>query len=158
MLRGAVVKSISQLPGWVLLCLLFPAQTLAGQWLGPEAGATAPAAPKNLEQLLAEDPLAPGDNIKALPLGRSARAAHVLVQVRDREPLHYHADSDITVVMVRGHGVIHIADKSFPVKEGDVMLVPRKVVHYFVNRSPVPAAALVIYSPPPGPKDRVVVH
>ena len=158
MLRGAVVKSISQLPGWVLLCLLFPAQTLAGQWLGPEAGATAPAAPKNLEQLLAEDPLALGDNIKALPLGRSARAAHVLVQVRDREPLHYHADSDITVLMLRGRGAIQIGAKSFPVTAGDAIHIPRGVGHAYINAGPEIGVALVVYSPPPGPKDRVLVE
>lgn len=142
----------------MLLCLLFPAPAGAGQWLGPEAGGTAPAAPKNLEQLLAENPLAPGENIRALPLGRNERVAHVLVQVRDREPLHYHADSDITVLMLRGRGAIRVADKSFPVTTGDAIHIPRGVVHAYINAGPEVGVALVVYSPAPGPNDRVPVE
>ncbi len=126
----------------------------AADWVGPAP--TIPAR-QSLDALLRANPLGRDQNLRAIPVQRSAHTAQVLVQVRDREPVHYHADSDITVFMIRGHGVIHIADESFPVKEGDVMFIPRKVVHYFVNRSPVPAAALVIYSPPPGPKDRVLI-
>jgi quercetin dioxygenase-like cupin family protein len=45
-----------------------------------------------------------------------------------------------------------------PVRAGDVIHIERGAIHAFINRGPEPAAALVIYSPAPGPKDRVLVE
>lgn len=141
---------------WLTFLVLIAAASAASaaDWVGPM-----PAVParQSLDALLRANPLGRDQNIRVIPVQRGVHTTQVLVQVRDREPAHYHADSDITVLIVRGQGVIHIADKQFPVKEGDVMFIPRKVVHYFVNRAKQPAAALVIYSPPPGPRDRVVL-
>src|SRR5262245_66092412 len=41
----------------------------------------------DLERILAEHPLAPGENIKVANLGRSASASQHVVQIRDREVL-----------------------------------------------------------------------
>jgi quercetin dioxygenase-like cupin family protein len=111
---------------------------------------------KNLDELLAREALPASENIRVIPLARTARSMTILVQVRDREPLHYHADADITVLVLRGEGALHVGDKAHPVKTGDVMLVPRGAVHAFVNKGPNVGAALVTYSPPPGPNDRVL--
>lgn len=129
---------------------------LGADWIGP-AGGEKSVTMRSIEALLREQPLAAGENIKALPLLRNERTAHLLVQVRDREPVHYHADSDITVLLLRGHGTIHIGEQKLPAKTGDVLFIPRGALHYFVNESKEPAAALVIYSPPPGLNDRVLV-
>lgn len=129
--------------------------TLAGDWLGP-AGEGYGA--HRLERLLAENPLGKDENIRAVPVARSALSAQVLVQVRDREPLHYHADSDIAVLMLRGRGRLRIGEQDLPARTGDVLYIPRGVVHAYVNEGPEPAAALVIYAPPPGPDDRVLVE
>lgn len=129
--------------------------TLAAGWLGPGPDGKVIAA-QSVETLLHANPLAPGENIKPIPLHRSAHTSHLLVQIRDREPLHYHADSDISVLMLRGNGTIHVGEQKLPAKAGDVLLIPRGVVHYFVNAGKESAAALVIYSPPPGPNDRVL--
>jgi mannose-6-phosphate isomerase-like protein (cupin superfamily) len=134
--------------------LLFAATMApASEFVGPEGSAGAFAA-RDLEKLLRDNPLAPGENIKPIALQRSA---HVLVQVRDREPVHYHADSDITVLMVRGAGTMHLGAQTVATKAGDTVFIPRGAVHYFVNAGTEPAAALVTYSPPPGPNDRVLV-
>lgn len=112
---------------------------------------------QDVERLLKQQPLAAGENIRALPLQKNERSAHVLVQVRDREPLHYHADSDITVFVLRGQGRITIADRTRPARAGDVLHIPRGVVHAYINEGPEVGVALVVYSPPPGPDDRVLV-
>lgn len=134
-------------------CLGGPAP--AAEWVGPTPDGV--IAPHDLEKLLVENPLAPGENIRALVLSRNALSANLLVQVRDREPRHYHADSDITVFLLRGRGVIHVAERALPVKAGDVLHIPRGVVHAYVNEGPEVGVALVVYSPAPGPRDRVLV-
>jgi mannose-6-phosphate isomerase-like protein (cupin superfamily) len=155
MMRAREFRGIAMqhLPALLLLPTLV-ACAPAAQWVASGEG-PAPAV-RDLDALLAANPLAPGENIKALALLRNAHTAHLLVQVRDREPVHHHADSDISVVLLRGRGVIHIGNGSAPVRAGDTLHIPRGVVHRFENTGAEPAAALVIYSPPPGPHDRVL--
>lgn len=130
----------------------------AAEWIGPDEKISGKYNVKQLEQLLEQNQLAPNENIKAVPLFRNARSSNVLVQVRDREPLHRHIDSDITVFMLRGEGDIRIGKETRPVKAGDIIHIERGAIHAYINRGPEPAAALVVYSPAPGPKDRVLVE
>lgn len=130
----------------------------AAEWLGPETKKPERYAARSLDKVLADNPLPAGENIKAVTLFENERTKHVLVQVREREPPHIHADSDITVWLLRGRGAIHIAGKTYPVRTGDVIHVPRDAVHYYVNHGPETGAALVVYSPAPGPEDRVLIR
>lgn len=130
----------------------------AAEWLGPDEKTAGRFTARNLEQLLAENKPAESENIRVVPLYRSERSTNVLVQVRDREPLHRHIDSDITVFLLRGEGELRIGKQIYPVKSGDVMHIPRGAVHAYINRGSEPAAALVVYSPAPGPKDRLLVE
>lgn len=146
-------------PAWLLIFGALVAQhAAAGQWLGPQPDKTHVLRQADFDQLLAANPLGAGENIKAVELSRNARSSNLLVQVRDREPLHRHIDSDITVFMLRGDGDMRIGKETRPVKAGDVIHIERNAFHAYINRGPEPAAALVVYSPAPGPKDRVLVE
>jgi quercetin dioxygenase-like cupin family protein len=131
---------------------------LAAEWIGPDEKLAGKYDTKQLEQLLEQNQPAQNENIKAVPLFRNARSSSLLVQVRDREPLHRHIDSDITVFMLRGAGDMRLGKETRPVKAGDVIHIERDVIHAYINRGTAPAAALVVYSPAPGPKDRVLVE
>ncbi len=146
-----------------LLLLLIPGtvglgKANAAEWVGPDEKVAGKYYLKNLEQWLDENKIAKEENIKVVPLSRSARSTNLLVQIRDREPLHLHADSDITVFLLRGEGELRIGKQTQPVKAGDVLHIPRGAVHAYINRGPEPAAAFVVYSPAPGPQDRVLVE
>ncbi|MEW6331186.1 MAG: cupin domain-containing protein [Pseudomonadota bacterium] len=130
----------------------------AADWIGPDGKVAGQYDTKQLGQLLEQNKPAPDENIKVVPLFRNERSSNILVQVRDREPLHRHIDSDITVFLLRGAGEMRIGKETRPVKAGDVIHIERNVVHAYINRGPEPAAALVVYSPPPGPKDRVLAE
>jgi quercetin dioxygenase-like cupin family protein len=145
-------------PGLLLYAVLCINTSHAGQWLGPQQGQEHVLRQTDFGQLLAANPLGSGENIKVMELSRNARSSNVLVQVRDREPLHRHADSDITVFLLRGEGDMRIGKETHPVRTGDVIHIERNAVHAYINRGPEPAAALVVYSPAPGPKDRILVQ
>ena len=130
---------------------------LATEWIGPDEKISGKYNSKQLEQLLEQNKPTKDENIKVVPLFRNERSSNILVQVRDREPLHRHIDSDITVFILRGEGEMRLGQETRPVKTGDVIHIERGAVHAFINRGPEPAAALVVYSPAPGPKDRVLV-
>jgi mannose-6-phosphate isomerase-like protein (cupin superfamily) len=135
--------------------LLLPGFAPAADWIDvPEGGGAVQR--KNLEQTMRQYPLGAGENLRVMRLGQNGRTTHLLVQIRDREPLHHHADSDSTIVMLRGEGTLHLEGQTLALRAGDSLHVPRGVVHAFANRGREPAAALVIYSPTPGPNDRVL--
>ncbi len=132
--------------------------TLAAEWIGPDEKISGKYDTKQLEQLLEQNKPARNENIKVVPLSRNARSSNILVQVRDREPLHRHIDSDITVFLLRGEGDMRLGEETRPVRAGDVIHIERGAIHAYINRGPEPAAALVVYSPAPSPKDRVLVE
>jgi quercetin dioxygenase-like cupin family protein len=137
--------------------VLFAAAVAGADWINVGEGG-APPTQKNIEQILRQRPLGPNENIRVTPLAQNGRSSQVLVQIREREPMHYHADSDITVLLLRGHGMLRLVDNAVPMRTGDVLHVPRGVMHAFVNQGAEIAAALVIYSPAPGPNDRVLTE
>ena len=130
----------------------------AAEWLSPDEKTSGKYNARNLDRLLEENKLAGGENIKVVMLSRNTRSANMLVQVRDREPLRRHIDSDITVFLLRGEGDMRIGKETRPVKAGDVIHIERGTIHAYIHRGAEPAAALVVYSPAPGPKDRILVE
>ena len=112
----------------------------------------------DLARVLKENPLRPEENIKVTTLGQGSTVSHHLVQIRDREVPHVHKNHDLTVVVMRGRGPIVIAQEQRFLGVGDVVFIPRDTVHYFINVSPDPAVALVVFSPPFDGKDTVPVN
>jgi quercetin dioxygenase-like cupin family protein len=143
-----IVRSISL----ILLAGALTACATAGKWVGAEG------APRDFEALLAQNRIADGENIKVVRVIRNEHVEQLLVQVRDREPLHYHADSDLTVVLLRGKGVIRIGASDTAIRAGDIVHVPRGVVHAYFNGGTEIGVAFVAMAPPPGPADRVLAE
>ena len=89
---------------------------------------------------------------------RVARAledtSHHLVTLRNREPLHRHDRHALTVLVLRGEGAMSIEGEERPVGAGSLIHVPRGTVHAFINQSPEPAVAYVLYAPPFDGTDR----
>jgi mannose-6-phosphate isomerase-like protein (cupin superfamily) len=113
---------------------------------------------RTLASLLDEAVLADGEDVRVILLGQDAHASHHLVVLRAREPLHRHDVHEFHVVILRGYGTMQIGDVVVPAGEGSVMYVPRATVHAFANTSPMPAVALVTYTPPLSAPDRVLVE
>lgn len=110
-----------------------------------------------IEKVLAENPLAPNENIKMTTLGQGQGVSHHVVQVRDREKPHIHKIHDGTVVMVKGRGYLMLENRRIDLSAGDIVFVPRGAVHYFVNTAGEPAVAFVVFSPPFDGKDTLPV-
>jgi mannose-6-phosphate isomerase-like protein (cupin superfamily) len=108
--------------------------------------------------LLAAHPLGDGENISAVGLGHTDVSSWHLVQIRDRERPHIHATHDLTVMLVRGHGQLHMAGTAYDLRAGDIAVVPHGTPHYFVNSAAAPAAAFVTFAPPYDGKDQVPVE
>jgi mannose-6-phosphate isomerase-like protein (cupin superfamily) len=110
-----------------------------------------------LDPFLAAHPPAPGQNIRADEVGRTTSASDHVVQVADREAPHTHATHDLTVVVLRGEGVLTLDDATTRLAAGDVVVVPRGRVHWFARAGSAPAIALVTFTPPLDAPDTVPV-
>ncbi len=111
----------------------------------------------DLDKILAENPLPATQNIKVATLGRGKEISHHVVQVRDRESPHFHKEHDLTVVVLRGGGYLMFDKERVDLAAGDILFIPRGVVHYFVNTFPQPSVALAVFTPPFDGKDTIPV-
>ena len=96
--------------------------------------------------------------VSVIDLGRTAWVSHHLAVVREAEVPHYHRFHDLTVVVMRGEGVIDIEGKRYAMKSGDVVHVQRGVRHFFRNTGSGPAASFVTFSPPFDGRDTVTAE
>jgi quercetin dioxygenase-like cupin family protein len=110
-----------------------------------------------LDAFLAAHPIASGANIRADEVGRTPGSSYQLVQVRGGESPHRHAAHDLTVVVLRGQGVLTLAESETRLGADDVVVVPRGAVHWFTNAGRDPAVALVVFTPPLDAPDTVPV-
>ena len=109
----------------------------------------------DVNKLLADNPLGPGENIKITTLGQGQSASHHIVQIRDRESPHLHKAHDGTVIVLRGRGYLVMDTRRITLTAGDIVHIPRGVPHYYVNTDLEPTVAFVIYAPPFDGKDNV---
>ncbi len=101
----------------------------------------------SLDEMLAENPLPAGENIRVVNLGRTQSASQHLVQIRDREALHVHKLHDATVTVVRGQGYLVLGQRRVELKAGDIVQIARGVPHCYVNTGTEPTVALAVYAP-----------
>ena len=109
----------------------------------------------DLDGFLATHRLSPGEELRADEVGRTATATYHVVQVARREEPHRHLAHDLTLLVLRGRGVLVIGDVRFAVREGDAAVIPRATPHAFVNDGRVAAVTLAVFSPPLDAPDRV---
>lgn len=110
---------------------------------------------RDVDQVLRVHPLPANQNISITNIGSVNDVSHHIVQIRGAESLHTHQNHDLTVFVYRGHGTMRIGNESFPIRSGDVLFVPRGIVHAFRNEDSSPAVAIVVFTPGFDGKDNV---
>jgi mannose-6-phosphate isomerase-like protein (cupin superfamily) len=96
--------------------------------------------------------------VAIVDLGRTAWVSHHLAVVRVGEEPHYHRFHDLTVMVLRGEGVLDLDGRKIAMKAGDVAHIQRGVRHFFRNSGSEPAASFVIFAPPYDGRDTVTAE
>jgi quercetin dioxygenase-like cupin family protein len=102
----------------------------------------------DVDQFLAAHRLAEEGGVRIDQIGRVEGASYHLVQVLGSERPHRHEAHDLTVFVLRGHGVLTRPAGRTPLAEGDAAAVPRGEPHWFASEGAHPAVSLVVFSPP----------
>jgi quercetin dioxygenase-like cupin family protein len=103
---------------------------------------------QGLTRYLATRPLAAGQGIRNDEIGRTPAASHHLVQIATAETPHRHRAHDLTVTLLLGEGVLHVEERTVPMRAGDVAVVARGVPHWFVRTGDRAAVTFVVFTPP----------
>lgn len=158
--RWGIILPVKQLqdttlPCAVLLCL---AITLCGcaasshqllTWDGDKISI------QELTEVLRQNPLSPGQNIRITLLRQTERSSAHVVQVRTAEVPHVHQTHDLIVLVVSGYGKMVLGSETKTVRAGDLIQIPAGVRHYFTNQSLTPSVAVVVFSPAFDGKDTI---
>jgi quercetin dioxygenase-like cupin family protein len=93
--------------------------------------------------------------IRVDEIARTASGSYHVVQAAGSETPHRHVTHDLTVVVLRGRGRLTLGAETIPMAEGDAVLVPRNVDHWFAPEGGPDAVALVLFTPPLDAPDNV---
>ena len=114
----------------------------------PVTRVSVPQGAFDLDQFLASHKLADEGGIRVDRIGRAEGASYHVVQVLGSEQPHRHDAHDLTVFVLRGHGVLTRLAGHTPLAQGDAAVVPRGEPHWFASEGAYPAVALVVFTPP----------
>lgn len=102
----------------------------------------------DLDTLLKAKPLSPGGPDADVIAWQHVAASDLQIVVARKIDLHTHEDTIHRIYVARGNGVFRFAGQSRPVKVGDILTVPKGVVHGFeTSRGSDPLVLLVVETP-----------
>jgi quercetin dioxygenase-like cupin family protein len=104
----------------------------------------------DVDKLMAEYPLEEVEKVKVVPVGDTKYSTIQMVVVRQgvEIPTHYHKDHDEMVHVKKGEGIVILDGTRYHVKEGEVILIPRRVRHKFMNTGEGVSVAFSVFYPP----------
>ena len=87
-------------------------------------------------------------------LRKTESASYHVIRLSGAEKPHTHDRSDLSVFVLRGAVRMHLADRVIDVGPGDVIDIPRGVVHWAENVAGGASEAYAVFAPPFDGKDR----
>jgi quercetin dioxygenase-like cupin family protein len=79
------------------------------------------------------------------------------IRLRAKEPPHVHDHHDLTVFVLSGDSVMHLANGEHPMHAGDFVHIPAGTPHWAENTDPEASEVMAVFSPPFDGKDRRAV-
>ncbi len=80
-------------------------------------------------------------------LRNTVDASFQIVRLNTAEKPHVHATHDLTVFVLKGRALMHLAGQTIKVKAGDVIDIPRGVPHWVENKSKSGSEVFAVFTP-----------
>jgi mannose-6-phosphate isomerase-like protein (cupin superfamily) len=87
----------------------------------------------------------------------TAETSVSLIRLAGAEQPHIHKDHDLVVMLLSGSARLHLGQRIIDVRPGDVMEIPRGVVHWAENTGSSASEVYAIFSPPYDGQDHLPV-
>ena len=91
-------------------------------------------------------------------LKTTLEASYHVIRLATLEPPHTHDTHDAVVFMRKGKVQISVAGKTYIMKPGDVVEIPRGVIHWAKNLDRNASEVFAVFTPPFDGKDRHLVE
>ncbi len=95
--------------------------------------------------------------IEVVKLNETEHITQLLAFIRTAEAPHYHAEHDLTFILLKGKGELYLEGESFEMHEGDIAFIPKGAVHFYTNTSDL-SVLLANFCPNYDGKDSVKVE
>ena len=105
---------------------------------------------EDIDGIVEANKLSEGQNIKIVPVGGNENISAHLIQVRENAEIdaHYHKSHDQMIYVKKGEGILEVNGTRHNVKEGMMLVIPRKAGHRFINTGDGTNVTIAIFSPP----------
>ena len=91
------------------------------------------------------------------PLFSDSLVSSFVIYVQQEVKHHLHAFHSEHVIVLEGTGTMRLGDKTFPVKKGDVIFIPKNTAHSVKNTGAIPLKVVSIQAPLFDGTDRIMV-
>lgn len=104
----------------------------------------------DVKALVAENKLKEGEKVKLVPLGETKYASIQMMLVRSgvTVPPHLHKDHDVVMHVKQGGAIVIMSGTRYYVREGKLILVPRKTWHEIENTGEGVFVVVNVFYPP----------
>lgn len=98
------------------------------------------------------------DNIYSRALFSDSLSSSFCIVIKKEVKAHKHLEHSEQVMILEGEGSMALGDKTFVIKKGDVIFIPKNTVHAVKNTGKIPLKVLSVQAPFFDGKDRVFVE
>jgi quercetin dioxygenase-like cupin family protein len=113
--------------------------------------------PVAFAEIVRRNPIDPQTGGALTPIAQGEFATVNVWQLAGRIPAHYHRAHEEIVIVHSGTGEVRLGDQTFTLQAGDVLLVPKNVVHAVRATGDVPFRGVSVFGPAFDGQDRVFV-
>jgi mannose-6-phosphate isomerase-like protein (cupin superfamily) len=98
------------------------------------------------------------DNIYNRSAFSDSLASSFVIVIKKEVKPHKHAAHSEHVLVLEGEGSMHLGERSFDIKKGDLVFIPKNTVHSVKCKSKMPLKVLSVQSPMFDGKDRIMAE
>jgi mannose-6-phosphate isomerase-like protein (cupin superfamily) len=98
------------------------------------------------------------DNIYSRTIASDSLSSSFVIFIKKEVKKHKHTTHTENVYILDGEGEMVLGDRSFKVKKGDIIFIPKNTVHSLKVVSAIPMKVLSVQSPNFDGKDRIFVE
>lgn len=97
------------------------------------------------------------DNLYNKPLFGDSLASSFVIVIKKEVKLHKHLQHSEHVVVLEGSGQMTLGSRSFAIKKGDVVFIPKNTLHGVISMGEQPLKVLSVQAPKFDGNDRVFI-
>jgi mannose-6-phosphate isomerase-like protein (cupin superfamily) len=85
-------------------------------------------------------------------------ASSFCILIKKEVKAHKHAFHSEHVIVIEGEGIMKLEDKTFPIKKGDVVFIPKNTIHSVITKGKIPLKVISVQAPLFDGKDRIMIE